>query len=53
MDDARRRKILVAIALVRSQIKWKPGKASPHLAKRIRLGHLPENASMEQLTIDN
>jgi hypothetical protein len=48
MDDARRRKILAAIELVRSQIKWKPGKASPHLAKRIRLGHLPENASLKE-----
>ena len=48
MDDARRKEVLAAMERARSQIKWKPGKASPHLAKRIRLGHLPENASLKE-----
>lgn len=48
MDDARRKAVLAAMKRLRSQIKWKPGKASPHLAKRIRLGHLPENASLKE-----
>lgn len=30
-----------AIQQARNQIRWKPGKAQPHLKKRIRLGHLP------------
>lgn len=29
-------------------IRWKPGKAAPHLAKRVRLGHLPEDATLEK-----
>jgi len=35
-------------AILRSQnhIQWKLGKANPHLAKRIRLGHLPENSTI-------
>ena len=31
---------------MRIAIQWKPQKAYPHLMKRIRLGHLPENATM-------
>lgn len=35
-----------AILQVQNQIQWKPEKAIPHLAKRIRLGHLPQNSTM-------
>lgn len=35
-----------AIDLAKSQVTWKPGKAEPHLVKRIRLGHLPSDASL-------
>jgi hypothetical protein len=38
--------LIEAITLARSQVTWKPGKAEPHLAKRIRLGHLPADASL-------
>lgn len=48
MNDLRRRALLAAIKQVRSEIKWKPGKAAPHLSKRIRLGHLPDNASLTE-----
>ena len=40
--------VIQAIARVREQIIWKPGKASSHLLKRIRLGHLPNDATLEQ-----
>ena len=39
-------KVIQAIIVDRSEIQWKPGKAQPHLAKRIRLGHLPENSTL-------
>ena len=35
-----------AILRSQNQIQWKLGKANPHLAKRIRLGHLPENSTI-------
>jgi hypothetical protein len=38
--------IKFAIRSAGTQIIWKPGKAEPHLAKRIRLGHLPLNSSL-------
>jgi hypothetical protein len=40
--------ILEAIGKVRKVIIWKPGKADNHLVKRIRLGHLPGDATLEQ-----
>jgi hypothetical protein len=40
-------KVIQAIIVNGGGIKWKPGKADPHLAKRIRLGHLPENSTLE------
>ncbi len=40
--------ILEAIGKVRKVIIWKPGKADSHLVKRIRLGHLPDDATLEQ-----
>lgn len=39
-------KVIQAILQAQSNMQWKLGKANPHLAKRIRLGHLPENATM-------
>ncbi|KAM3097888.1 hypothetical protein ACKFKG_07300 [Phormidesmis sp. 146-35] len=38
--------LIAAIDLARGQITWKPGKAEPHLAKRIRLKHLPATSSL-------
>lgn len=35
-----------AIHHLRDEIIWKPGKASPHLQKRILRGHLPEDATL-------
>ena len=32
-------KIIKAILRTQNHIQWKLGKANPHLAKRIRLGH--------------
>ncbi|MCY7369092.1 MAG: hypothetical protein LH474_13180 [Chamaesiphon sp.] len=39
-------KVIKAIIVNRDQIQWKAGKAEAHLAKRIRLGHLAENATL-------
>ena len=39
-------KVIQAIIINQCTIQWKPGKAQPHLAKRIRLGHLPENSTL-------
>ncbi|MBF2057313.1 MAG: hypothetical protein IGQ45_08825 [Cyanobacterium sp. T60_A2020_053] len=37
-----------AIKLIQSQVKWKSiNKAEIHLAKRIKLGHLPNNSSLD------
>jgi hypothetical protein len=35
-----------AILRTQNHIQWKLGKANPHLAKRIRLGHLPESSTI-------
>ncbi len=37
-----------AILRCQNHIQWKPKKANPHLAKRIRLGHLPENSTIAE-----
>ena len=37
-----------AIRLVRQRIRWKPGKAREHLAKRIRLGHLDPDTAIDE-----
>ncbi len=47
-DEVKRIAVVQAIRRVREQIIWKQGKANPHLVKRIRLGHLPEDATIEQ-----
>ncbi|MEG3839169.1 hypothetical protein [Microcoleus sp. herbarium14] len=48
IGEVNRLAVILAIALVREQIIWKPGKASSHLLKRTRLGHLPNDATLEQ-----
>ena len=39
-------KIIQAILQAQKKIQWKPQKAEPHLKKRIRLGHLPEDSTI-------
>ena len=39
-------KTIKAILQAQNHIQWKLGKENPHLVKRIRLGHLPENATI-------
>ncbi len=39
--------VINAILQAQKQVTWKLGKAYPHLRKRISLGHLPENATIE------
>jgi hypothetical protein len=48
IDEVNRLAVLQAIARVREQIIWKSGKSTSHLLKRIRLGHLPDDANLEQ-----
>jgi hypothetical protein len=38
--------VIGAISLLRTGIEWKQGKASAHLAKRIKLKHLPSDSSL-------
>lgn len=40
-------KTIQAILQAQTCIRWKLGKASSHLAKRLRLGHLPKIATIE------
>jgi hypothetical protein len=46
MADGSNTALMTAIRLAQSQINWKPGKAEAHLAKRIRLEHLPPGATL-------
>jgi hypothetical protein len=46
MVNFSRATLVNAICLAQNQVSWKPGKADAHLAKRIRLGHLPQNATV-------
>jgi hypothetical protein len=39
-------KVIQALIVNQAEIQWKPGKAQPHLAKRIRLGHIPANSTL-------
>ncbi|MEG4282298.1 hypothetical protein QUB68_04155 [Microcoleus sp. A006_D1] len=48
IDEVNRLAVLQAIARVREQIIWKSGKSTSHLLKRIGLGHLPDDANLEQ-----
>lgn len=35
-----------ALRQVQQQVRWRPGKAEVHLAKRVALGHLPAQATL-------
>ena len=48
VESSQLKAILESLQRARSKIRWKPGKAAPHLAKRVRLGHLPEDATLEK-----
>lgn len=48
LDEVKRIAVFQAIARVREQIIWKPGKATRHLSKRISRGHLPDDTTLEQ-----
>lgn len=37
----------IAIAKLRKKVRWKPGKAEKHLAKRKSMGHVPGDFSIE------
>ena len=39
--------LYAAIELLRTHVRWRPGKDVVHLRKRQRLGHLPVGATME------
>lgn len=47
IDENNLKNLIDAITLIRAKIKWKPNKDKPHLAKRIKLGHLSNNSSLE------
>jgi hypothetical protein len=34
-------RIVAAVRRLQEGVRWKPGKALQHLAKRVELGHLP------------
>ena len=43
-----RKLALEAVREIRKRIMWKPGRDAEHLAKRIRLEHLPPGATMTE-----
>jgi len=49
VDDVENRKQAAAkaIRVLRSQVRWKPGKDAGHLAKRKVMGHLPAEATAD------
>ncbi|MEG4033646.1 hypothetical protein QUA03_07460 [Microcoleus sp. S36b_A4] len=47
-DEGRELEIVQAIERVRDGIFWKHGKAISHLLKRINLGHLGPDATIEE-----
>lgn len=48
IDEFKRKAVVQAIEKIRDKIIWKPEKADFHLVKRIRLGHLTDDATLEQ-----
>jgi|SRR3989442_1659151 len=44
--DAPRVPVIEALRQLRVQVRWRPGKALQHLAKRVALGQLPLAATM-------
>ena len=47
MDEAQGR-ITDAIRRLRERVRWRPGKNTQHLAKRIELGHLPVGTTLAE-----
>ena len=47
MDEEQGR-ITEAIRRLRERVRWRPGKNSQHLAKRIELGHLPVGTTLAE-----
>ena len=39
---------VAAILMLRSRVRWKPGKDTQHLEKRIRVGHLQVGTTLEE-----
>jgi len=46
--DDFRADVLEAVDWARSGIRWKPGKDAQHHKKRIRLGHLSPNTTLDE-----
>lgn len=46
--DAQHNDVVEALRQLRVQVRWRPGKALQHLAKRSALGHLPPEATMAE-----
>jgi hypothetical protein len=47
-EDDLRPLAVAAILALRTRLRWKPGKDLQHLEKRIRLGHLPVDTTLEE-----
>jgi hypothetical protein len=47
MDEEQSR-VLDAIRRLRGGLRWRPGKDTQHIAKRIELGHLPVGATLAE-----
>jgi len=46
-EERHRAEAASALAAVRREIRWKPGKDVDHLEKRKAMGHLPQGSSLE------
>ncbi|NJN84577.1 MAG: hypothetical protein HC802_21345 [Caldilineaceae bacterium] len=46
MDDELYHQTRVAIKTVRNHLRWRPGKAQTHLARRREYGHIPTTATL-------
>jgi hypothetical protein len=40
--------VIAAVRYARRELHWRPGKAAPHLAKRISVGHLEPGATLHE-----
>jgi hypothetical protein len=47
MDEEQGR-LTEAICRLRERVRWRPGKDTQHLAKRIELGHLPVGTTLAE-----
>ncbi len=48
MAEDHRRTAAKSIQTLAREVRWKPGKDASHLAKRQKMGHLPEQATVAQ-----